>query len=186
MAEEEEKLSAAQAAKIRRLSQPKELAADEEGGELNIVPFLDIIMNVLMFVLATVSVTFLATIDTSPPASRGSRSAPNQVSLGLTVIVVPDGFSVKAKGGSIAPGCHDIGTGITVPKTGSDYDFKGLKTCVGIVKKEAPEEVRDETSVTISANPNVPYQVIISVMDAIRRDDAGNELFPDVHFGLPR
>ena len=54
MAQQGEKLSAAQRSKIRRLSQPKELAPDEEGGELNIVPFLDIITNVMMFVLATV------------------------------------------------------------------------------------------------------------------------------------
>ena len=60
------RLSAAQRSKIRRLSQPKELAPDEEGGELNIVPFLDIVMNILIFVLATVSVTFTATIETTP------------------------------------------------------------------------------------------------------------------------
>ena len=66
MAGEPEKLSAAQRSKIRRLSQPKELSPDEEGGELNIVPFLDIIMNVLMFVLATVSVTFTSSFDTVP------------------------------------------------------------------------------------------------------------------------
>ena len=45
-------LSAAQRAKIRRLSQPRELSPDEEGGELNIVPFLDIVVNILIFVLA--------------------------------------------------------------------------------------------------------------------------------------
>ena len=44
-------LTTAQRSKIRRLSQPKELTPDEEGGELNIVPFLDIIMNILIFVL---------------------------------------------------------------------------------------------------------------------------------------
>ncbi len=69
------KLSAAQRGKIRRLSQPAELSPDEEGGELNIVPFLDIIMNILIFVLATVAVTFTATIDTTPPASKSSRRA---------------------------------------------------------------------------------------------------------------
>jgi biopolymer transport protein TolR len=71
------KLSAAQRGKIRRLSQPKELAPDEEGGELNIVPFLDIIVNILIFVLATVAVTFTSTIETNPPAgkSAGVRSS---------------------------------------------------------------------------------------------------------------
>jgi len=59
-------LTTAQRSKIRRLSQPKELTPDEEGGELNIVPFLDIIMNILIFVLATVAVTFTAIIDTTP------------------------------------------------------------------------------------------------------------------------
>ena len=68
----DEKLSAAQRSKIRRIANPKELAPDEEGGELNIVPFLDIIVNILIFVLATVAVTFTATIETTPPAARGS------------------------------------------------------------------------------------------------------------------
>ena len=65
-------LSAAQRSKIRRLSQPADLSPDEEGGELNIVPFLDIVMNILIFVLATVSVTFTSAVDTNPPASKGS------------------------------------------------------------------------------------------------------------------
>src|SRR5262245_30738187 len=102
-----EQLTAAQRGKIRRLSEPKELAADEEGGELNIIPFLDIITNVLMFVLATVSVTFTATIDTDlpKPASAAARG-PTTPTLGLTVLIVPEGFSIKARGGNVAPGCN--------------------------------------------------------------------------------
>src|SRR5579859_2980320 len=112
MAKEPEKLSAAQRSKIRRLSQPRELAPDEEGGELNIVPFLDIITNVLMFVLATVSVTFTATIDTYPPKAGGAGArAPTTPTLGLTVIVVTDGFSVKARGGNVAPPATTRGPG---------------------------------------------------------------------------
>ncbi len=182
----EETLSAAQRGKIRRLSQPRELAADEEGGELNIVPFLDIIMNVLMFVLATVAVTFTATIDSFPPKRGGRGGGPTTPTLGLTVIVVPEGFSVKAHGGSIAPGCHDTGSGITIPKTSNGFDYAGLKQCVATVKKESPEEVQGETSVTLSANPNIPYQIVISAIDAVRKDDQGNDLFPDVQFGVSR
>ena len=66
-----ERLSTAQIGKIRRLSQPRELSPDEEGGELNIVPYLDIVVNILMFVLSTLAVTFTATIETLPPASGG-------------------------------------------------------------------------------------------------------------------
>src|SRR6476619_5423820 len=113
----QEKLSTAQVAKIRRLSQPKELAPDEEGGELNIVPFLDIIMNILIFVLATVSVTFTATIDTQPPQSGGSgvRKDVESKALNLTVLIATEGFSLKAAGGNVAPGCDGVGPGYAIP-----------------------------------------------------------------------
>src|SRR6185312_1150546 len=61
----EEALSAAQRSKIRRLSAPAEPQAGDEAGELNVVPYLDIMMNIMMFVLASVSVAFVTTIHTS-------------------------------------------------------------------------------------------------------------------------
>ncbi len=199
---QQEKLSAAQRSKIRRLSAPKEIGADEAGGELNIVPFLDIVTNVLMFVLATVSVTFTATIDTFPPTAGGR--APPTPSLGLTVILVPDGFSIKARGGNIAAGCADLGPGIALPKRSSqdgsmDYDYDGLRACVQRLKAQNPD-FADETSATVSANPNIPLTAIIGTMDAIRQLDDGKCapsektkawegrgcLFPDITFGLAR
>jgi len=186
MAKEPEKLSAAQRSKIRRLSAPKELAPDEEGGELNIVPFLEIITNVLMFVLATVSVTFTATIDTFPPRAGGAGARPPTTpTLGLTVIVVNDGFSLKARGGNVAPGCSDTGPGLAVAKVGGEYDYKTLNSCVQKLKKLS-DDFKSETQVTVSANPNIPYQAIISTIDAVRTTDSGEDLFPDVNFGLAR
>ena len=189
MAKEPEKLSAAQRSKIRRLSN---VEPEEEAGELNIVPFLDIIMNVLMFVLATVAVTFTATIDTFPPRAGGAGSrAPTTPTLGLTILLVPDGFSVKARGGNVAPGCNDTGSGLAVGKATNadgklDYDFRTLNACVKKLKGLSPE-FKDENSVTISANPNIPYSSIIGTIDAVRKDDVtGDELFPDVNFGLAR
>ena len=99
------RLSAAQRSKIRRLSQPKELTPDEEGGELNIVPFLDIVMNILIFVLATVSVTFTASIETTPPASPsgGVRAELKKESLNLSVLITSEGHAIKTSGGNVAP-----------------------------------------------------------------------------------
>ncbi len=211
----EERLSAAQRSRIRRLATPKELAPDEEGGELNIIPFLDIITNVLMFVLASVSVTFTATIDTFPPKAGGR--APTTPTLGLTVILVPEGFSVKARGGNVSTGCADLGPGIAIPKrkgTAGDFeeeDFNQLRACVYRLKSQNPD-FADENGATVSANPNVPLRHIIATMDAIRKIDtdlvaeckaddkrckcAPDEktkawegpgcLFPDITFGLAR
>lgn len=181
----EEKLSAAQRSKIRRLSAPREHAPDEAGGELNIVPFLDIIMNVLMFVLATVSVTFTATIDTFPPRAGAGARAPTTPTLGLTILVVPDGFSLKARGGNVAPGCSDTGPGIAIPKKDNDYDYAALKGCAAKLKGAAPE-FKEEMGVTVSANPPIPYQVVISTMDAVRNNEQGEAMFPDVTFGVAR
>lgn len=180
-----EKLSAAQRSKIRRLSAPKEHSPDEAGGELNIVPFLDIVTNVLMFVLATISVTFTATIDTYPPRAGSGARAPTTPTLGLTVLVVPDGFSLKARGGNVAPGCSDTGPGIAIPKKEGDYDYEGLKACAQKLKSAAVE-FKDEMGVTISANPPIPYQVVISAMDAVRKNEAGEDMFPEVTFGVAR
>jgi biopolymer transport protein TolR len=180
-----EKLSAQQRSKIRRLSEPREHAPDEAGGELNIVPFLDIITNVLMFVLATISVTFTATIDTFPPRAGSGARAPTTPTLGLTVLVVPDGFSLKARGGNVAPGCNDTGPGIAIPKKEGDYDYDALKACAQKLKGAAPE-FKEEMGVTISANPPIPYQVVISTMDAVRKAEGGEELFPEVTFGVAR
>lgn len=179
-----EVLSACQRAKIRRLATPPAAAPDDEGGELNVVPFLDIITNVLMFVLATVAITFTATIDASPLPRRGIRP-PSETTLGLTVIVVPEGFSLKAKGGNVAPGCIDTGSGLAVPKRGTEYDYDALKACA-VKLKAAATTFQDERDVLISANAQVPYDVVIATLDAMRRTDSGDELFPQVSFGVAR
>lgn len=177
-------LSAAQRAKIRRLSRPKELAPDEEGGELNIVPFLDIIVNILIFVLATVAVTFTATIETTPPAAKGTgvRAATPTDTLNLTVMVVSEGFSLKASGGNVAPGCEGLGPGLAIPKAGGRYDYGALTRCASKLKRSNPA-FADERQVFISANSATDYQTIIHVIDALRLEPNGQGvLFDNVNF----
>ncbi len=182
-------LSAAQRAKVRRLSAPRELAPDEEGGELNVVPFLDIITNILIFVLATVAVTFTATIDTTPPASggKGVRKDIESTALNLTILIVNDGFSIKAAGGNVAPGCAGPGPGIAIPKSGGHYDYQALNACAAKLKSVSPD-FESETQFYITANPSTEYQVIISVVDALRTDlrNPKRTLFTDANFKVPR
>jgi biopolymer transport protein TolR len=181
------RLSAAQRSKIRRLSQPKELSPDEEGGELNIVPFLDIVMNILIFVLATVSVTFTATIETTPPASPsgGVRSEPKKESLNLSVLITNEGHAIKTSSGNVAPGCVGAGPGIAIPRRGESYDFAALNECAGSLKQASPE-FGQETQVFLSANPGIDYQTLISTIDAVRATTKGDPLFPDVNFQVAR
>ena len=187
-------LSTAQRSKVRRLSVPREYAPDDAGGELNIVPFLDIIMNVLMFVLATVAVTFTTTIETTPPSSggKGPRIVTESKSLNLTLFITNDGISIKAAGGSIAPGCEGVGPGITVPSKGTDpetqqpvLDYRAVTTCCKRLKDQS-QDFKDETQIRITASNNVSYRKIIETIDAVRQTEAGEQLFPDVLFAVPR
>jgi len=192
-----EKLTGAQRAKIRRLSAPHEMDPSEEAGELNIVPFLDIITNVLMFVLASISVTFTMTLDADAPkgSSGGVKSAAPNESLNLTVIITSDGYFVKGKSASVAPGCKDLGgAGSTVKATvpmiaakpeesaenASKYDAQSLQKCLRFLKDNIPQ-AEGEEQVMVAANPNTPFQEIIRVMDVVQKDDKG-KLFPNVVF----
>ncbi len=150
------------------------------------MPYLDIIMNILMFVLASVSVSFVGSIDTTPPSIGGSRVRADVSSkaLNLSAWITTQGVSLKTSGGNIATGCTGAGTGITVPKMGEEYDLKGLTTCAKNLKNSNPS-FKDETQVTITANPGIEYKVIIDVMDSLR-SEGDEELFPDVHFGVAR
>jgi len=195
-------LSAAQRGKIRRLSSSAAGGGDdkhEEGGEINVVPFLDIITNVLMFVLATVAVTFTATIDSTPPM-RGLRP-PTTQPLDFTVLVVNEGFSLKTHGGNVATGCSEAGTGVAIPKTKDGaYDYEALRACASKLKSSTTgtrgtsgttgttgvTDSKSEQMVTVSANPSVPYQVVINTVDAVRKSESGDDLFPDVSFAVAR
>lgn len=186
-------LSPAQRSKIRRLSQPKDHDPAEAGGELNVVPFLDIVTNVLMFVLATLPAVFTVTIESNPPSIAGSRTRPpDKPTLNLSMLIVNDGITLKASGGNIAAGCEGPGPGITVPAKGRDqggraqHDWAQLRACAKKLKDAAPE-FKEETQVQILAEPGTDYQTVIWAMDAVRQSDDGTEvLFPDVNFGVAK
>ncbi len=186
---EREQLNALQRAKVRRLSQPKELT-DEDGGELNVVPFLDIITNVLMFVLATVTVTFTTMIDAAPPRSNpGPRPSITKPALSLNVIVLKEGFVISAYGNRVGPGCVGAGAGVAIgfkDEAGKhDYDWKALTECASRLKA-LNDDTKQEKQVAITASREIPYQLIVSTMDALRKDDKGQVMFPDVQFGVPK
>src|SRR3954462_10737382 len=81
--------------KLRALSEE----LHEESGELNLVPYLDIVMNLIMFLLATV--TFSATLTsinvnlpTALAVAQSQAAPPPQPELNLTVSVSEKGFTI--------------------------------------------------------------------------------------------
>lgn len=171
-------LSPAQHAAIRRLSQPAERSPADDG-ELNVVPFLDIVTNVLLFVLATLPAVFTSTIPASLPSTNGRGEAPL---LGLTVALTREGVSVKTAGGNLAPGCDAVGEGVTIAP--GDGAMQKLRACATRLK--ATEAGRGERTVRLVAEPDVDYQAVVRATDALRETDGGEPLFPDVLIGTIR
>lgn len=173
------KFSPRQRAYIRKRSKDVNVDPSEMVGELNIVPFLDIVVNLIMFLLATTeAVLLISQIESDlPKIARGRSKGDVQTPLNLNVTVTDGGVIVSGSGGKLARGCTGIDTGrdLTVPKKGKDYDWTGLTECVARVK----QQYGSEHSVTVSADPQVQYEYVVAAMDAVR-NRGKDPLFPDV------
>ena len=175
-------LTPRQAAYVRKRTRHEEPDPSEVAGELNIVPFLDIVTNLILFLLMTsAQVLIVAELEAHLPAlSRGRRasSTPEGATLNLSVTVAEGGLIVAGAGGKLAPGCERMQPGrvITVPRRpDGTYDWQALTACVARVHGQYP----DETQVIISADPNIEYENILFAMDAVRAQGT-DVLFPDV------
>ncbi len=104
--------------------------------------------------------------------------------LHLAAFITDDGVSLKTSSAYLATGCRALGKGnkdITIPKRGAQHDLSALSACARRIKVE----FRSENEVTIAANPGIDFQTVVDVMDALRVGQ-GEDLFPDVHFGIAR
>ncbi len=196
------KLTPRQRAYIRKRTAFHAPDPSEEMGELNIVPFLDIVVNLIVFLLATTeAVLAIARIDAQLP-SLGRRVGRQQLedgqsSLNLSVTITENGIIVSGSGGKLAPGCRRTQPGrvITIP-TASNGDLvwsiegrdernnpthvqgetaRLLAECLALVK----QEWEDETRVILSADPEIEFEDLVGAMDAMR-GNGPTPLFPDV------
>lgn len=198
------KLTPRQRAYIRKRTKFRELDPSEKMGELNIIPFLDVVMNIIIFLLATVqAVLAIAQLDAQLP-SLGRRVGQQQLddgqtSLNLSVTITRSGIIVAGSGGKLAPGCSQTQSGrvITVPAINGRLIWhvestvvvagqsqpthragpttRAIIDCLRTIKREYP----DETQVILSADPEIEFEHLIGAMDALR-GDGPEPLFPDV------
>src|ERR1700748_2114539 len=119
------KFTPKQRAYIRKHSKDPHLDPSEMVGELNIVPFLDIVVNLIMFLLATTeAVLLISQIESDlPKIARGRSKGDVATPLSLNVTVTDGGVIVSGSGGKLARGCTGIDTGrdLTVPKEGKEH-----------------------------------------------------------------
>jgi biopolymer transport protein TolR len=145
---------------------------EEHAGELNIVPYLDIVMNLVMFVLLSMTgLVSLGVVNVSAPRIGGDAAAhapgEAQPRLLLTVAISRNGFHLSGAAG--VPGADaasvDPGGPATVPlRADGTYDYAALTAQLQRVKERYPKE----TNVIFSADAEVSYDTLVQTMDACR------------------
>jgi biopolymer transport protein ExbD len=166
----------------KRKLKPKE---EEEAGELNIVPYLDILMNLIIFMLLSMSgLATFGILNVSAPSYGGGGGGNNpdeKPPLLLTVAIAKTGFFVAATGG-VLPGIEQTGTAAEgapptiARKADGSYDYTLLNTKM----KEIKASFSEETKVIIAAEADTPYEVLVGTMDSTRETADRKLLFPDV------
>ncbi len=166
----------------KRKLKPKE---EEEAGELNIVPYLDILMNLIIFMLLSMSgLATFGILNVSAPSYGGGGGGNNpeeKPPLLLTVAIAKSGFYVAATGG-VLPGIEQTGTAADgapptiAKKADGSYDYTLLNTKM----KEIKASFSEETKVIIAAEADTPYEVLVGTMDSTRETADRKLLFPDV------
>lgn len=149
--------------------------AEEETVELNLVPYLDIITNIIIFLLASVAYNVnFGNVNVTLPilaSGAGAVAEPEKPPLNLTVTAGGTGFTIGASGGMLP----------AIPKLPSgEYDYKALTQRLMEIK--AVPDTAEETKATFNADAHITYQIVIQTLDAMREDTNGKLLFPDVVF----
>ncbi len=163
-------------------------------GELNIVPYLDILMNLIIFILLSMSgLAAFGILNVNAPTyggggGGGSNDAPELL---LTVAISKKGFYVAAQG-AVLPGQETAtapGEGSpTIPNKGDGtYDYVGLTEKMKQVKSAVKQMIDEgkvsptsDSKVIIAAETDTQYEIIVGAMDATRETTDHKLLFPDV------
>ena len=162
----------------------------EEGQELNIVPYLDILMNLIMFMLLSITgLSAFGILNVNAPNYGGPSTQVtdegDKPKLLLTVLISKKGFYVAATGGVLGqqPGqTNPAEAPPSIPKKGDgSYDYTALTESMVNVKKEFPSE----SKVIVGAEGDIAYEVLVQTMDAIRETPGKDRklLFTDVTLG---
>jgi biopolymer transport protein TolR len=163
----------------------RRIREEEHTGELNVVPYLDVVVNLVMFMLLSMTgLITLGVLNVSAPkiggeaAAAAGESAPKLL---LTVAVAKSGFYVAGAGGVLgeeAP-AQDATRPPTIPLRDGKYDYAALGEQMRTIKEKFP----NETAVILSADPEIVYDVLIQTMDAcrevtVKRADGASERKP--------
>ena len=151
----------------------------KETTELNITAFMNLMVVLVPFLLVMAVFSRITILELNLPAGQAANT-PQAAALDLEVVVRRDGLLVQDR--RRGPLKH-------LPLTADGHqDLAGLSGYLRKIKARFP----DKQDATILLEPDIPYEVLVQVMDALRvaevSQGAGKpahrvELFPEIAIG---
>ncbi len=144
---------------------------------LNLIPMMDILTVLVIFLLITAVFTHVTIMELSIPTQAGG-SAVNTPNFSIEVIVRKAGLEI-ANGASVEA---------AIPKKDDKYDLEMLSKMLTRLKARYP----GKEDAAVLMEPDIPYDYLIQIMDAIRGADVREEgsgemkkivLFPKISIG---
>lgn len=135
--------------------------------ELNLVPYLDIMVNLIMFMVVVTAylVQLKEAPIMAPSYGPGGGGAGGEQKAYLTVAITSS--AIQVVGGGSAQG---------VEQSLKAGDYQGLAAQLRALKTAMPDMAE---SLVVTADSQVPYRDVVKVMDAARNDKSGL-LFPNI------
>ena len=159
--------------RLRRHSQKNNDAA-----ELSVTPFMNLMVILVPFLLIMLVFAKITILELQLPAAS-NEAEPDKNRLVLEVIIQENRLIVQDKNGSFAR--------YQIDKTEDGYDVVLLSQTLQGLKYKHPDNV----AASILLEPDIGYESLVLVMDAVRaidiEDEQGRftraELFPEISLG---
>lgn len=123
--------------------------------EIPLIPFIDLLLCCVMFLLVTAVWNKLARLDANqqvPGQAAAADQPPPEETIRLYLQVTQTGFTIASTAGER----------IDIPKSGSDYDIEGLNT--RLQERRVSEPNRHD--LIVAPEDGVLYENVVAAMDA--------------------
>jgi len=149
----------------------------EDTPALDVTTFMNLMVALIPFLLISAVFSRVTIMELSVPTGAGG-SASTKPNFAIEVIVRKAGLEI-ANGMSVEA---------AIPKKDGHYDMEMLSKMLLRLKAEYPEK----QDATVLMEPNIEYDYLIQVMDAVRgagvhtegnEESQGKELFPQISIG---
>jgi len=151
----------------------------KETTELNITAFMNLMVILVPFLLITAVFSRLAVLELNLPGNDSVAVENDEPTFQLEITV---------REGAIEVGERSAGLLSRIENTDAGYDLAELNGYLREVKQRFP----DKADATLLLEQEIPYQVVVEVMDAVRvaqiaseesREIVRRELFPEISIG---